>query len=324
MGKKIALSGVKPSGDIHIGNYFGAIKQFVDLQDEYDLRIFVADLHALTSVKDREKMQKEIQDVVLDYLAVGIDPEKVTIYQQSDFPEITEIGWIFNCITTMPQLMRAHSFKDAEAKNKDINVGVFDYPLLMAADILVHDADIVPVGRDQIQHVEIARDVARKFNSTFGDTFNIPESKVIEETQIITGLDGEKMSKSKGNTIPLFTTEEETLKLVKKITTDSKDVSEPKDPDSDTVFALHKLVTEEGELEELRKRYVEGGIGYGESKEILAKNINSFLAPFREKREELVEDVGLVEKVLKEGREKALSGIEDKLEAVRKAVGLIK
>src|SRR3990167_9582325 len=186
-GKKILLSGVKPTGRPHIGNYFGAIKQFVELQNSYQCYIFIADLHALTSVQNREELRENSMGVVLDYLATGLDPKKTVIYKQSDVPQVTELAWIFNCLTTMPYLMRAHAFKDAEAKNKEINVGVFDYPLLMAADILIQDADVVPVGADQKQHVEITRDTAEKFNRTFGDTFKLPETKILSNVAVVPG-----------------------------------------------------------------------------------------------------------------------------------------
>ncbi|TSD02821.1 MAG: tryptophanyl-tRNA synthetase [Parcubacteria group bacterium Athens0714_16] len=183
--KKILLSGVKPSGKPHIGNYFGAMKQFVTLQNEYDSYIFIADLHALTTVQNKEQMSNYIYDVAVDYLAIGLNPENITLYKQSDVPQVSELAWIFNCITTMPFLMRAHAFKDAEAKNKEINVGVFDYPILMAADILLPEADVVPVGDDQKQHVEIARDIAQKFNNIFGETFKLPEPMIFENVGTI-------------------------------------------------------------------------------------------------------------------------------------------
>jgi tryptophanyl-tRNA synthetase len=231
--KKTLVSGIKSTGTLHIGNYFGAMRQFLTLQDSYDCNIFVADLHSLTTLQNKEEMQNIIKDTVAGYLAIGLNPEKVTLYKQSDVPQVTELAWIFNCITTMPYLMRAHAFKDAEAKNKEINVGVFDYPLLMAADILIEQAHIVPVGADQKQHIEIARDTAQKFNSTFGEAFVIPEAFIDETVQTIPGIDGQKMSKSYGNIIPLFADEETLRKAVMSITTDSKGVEEPKDPATD-------------------------------------------------------------------------------------------
>src|SRR3989338_10445569 len=190
--KKILVSGVKPTGRPHIGNYFGAMKQFVDLQDSYESRIFIANLHALTTVQDKAELNKMTREVVDDFLGVGLDPEKTTLYYQSDVPHVAELAWIFNCLVTMPTLMRAHAFKDAEAKNKEINIGVFDYPILMAADILVAGGDVVPVGRDQQQHVEMAREIARKFNSIYGETFKLPTSLIIENVATVLGTDGQK------------------------------------------------------------------------------------------------------------------------------------
>ncbi len=233
---------------MHIGNYFGAMKQFVDLQNEYDCHIFIADYHAITTVQDKEKLTQGIIDVALDYLAIGLDPKKVTLFKQSDIPQVAELAWIFNCITTVPYLMRAHAFKDAEAKNKEVSVGLFDYPILMASDILIQDADVVPVGQDQKQHVEYARDTAQKFNRVFGDTFKIPEPYIIETVETIPGTDGRKMSKSYGNVIPLFATDEEIKKAVMSIPTDSKGVAEPKNPYESNLFLIHKLFLQDETL----------------------------------------------------------------------------
>ncbi|MFC1802059.1 tryptophan--tRNA ligase [Patescibacteria group bacterium] len=321
MKDKILVSGIKPTGRPHIGNYFGAMKQFVDLQDKYQSSIFIADYHALTSVHDAEKMKQDTLGVALDYLAIGLNPEKVTLFKQSDIPQVTELGWIFNCITTMPFLMRAHAFKDAQAKNKEVNIGVFDYPLLMAADILIQDADIVPVGQDQKQHVEIARDTAEKFNRIFGKTFKLPEAVIIEDVKVIPGTDGRKMSKSYSNTIEIFAEDEEIKKAVMSIPTDSKAIEEPKNPEEDNVFALHKLFSQD-QLSEIEKRYKEGGIGYKESKDILVKNISNFITPLREKRKELEKDTDFVLEVLREGREKALVRVKEKMKEIRKKVGV--
>src|SRR3989338_9163822 len=203
-GKPILLSGVKPTGRPHIGNYFGAMKQYVDLQDQYQSLVMIADYHALTSTQEAAILRADILDLAIDFLAIGLDPEKVTIFQQSAVGEHTELGWIFNCLTTMPYLARAHAYKDAAAYNREVNVGLFDYPLLMAADILLYDTAVVPVGQDQKQHVEIARDTAEKFNRLFGETFRLPEPLILSTVQTVIGLDGRKMSKSYRNTIPLF------------------------------------------------------------------------------------------------------------------------
>jgi tryptophanyl-tRNA synthetase len=319
--KKVLLSGVKPTGRPHIGNYFGAMKQFVDLQADYKSYIFIADLHALTTARDPKQLRADTLDLAIDYLAIGLDPEKVVFFKQSDVAEHTELAWIFNCLTTMPFLARAHAFKDAETKNKEVNVGLFDYPLLMAADILLYDTDVVPVGQDQKQHVEITRDTAEKFNFTYGETFKLPEPLIMDEMKTLPGLDGQKMSKSYGNTIPLFADEKEIKRLVMTIKTDSKDVSEPKNPEECNVFALHKLFSGE-QLSELKKRYVEGGIGYKESKEILAENMNKYLAPMREKRAEIAKDPDQVLQILKNGANSAREQAKLKMKEVRERVGI--
>jgi tryptophanyl-tRNA synthetase len=328
--KKILLSGVKPTGRPHIGNYFGAMKQFVDLQNEYQAYIFIADLHALTTARDPKQLKQDTLDLVFDYLAIGLDPEKVTFFKQSDVLEHANLAWIFNCLTTMPYLARAHAYKDAEAKNKEVNVGLFDYPILMAADILLYDADVVPVGSDQKQHVEIARDTAEKFNYNYGDTFKLPEPLILDNVKTVTGLDGQKMSKSYGNTIPLFADAKELKRLVMTIKTDSKGVEEQKNPEECNVFALHKLFSAQGRsasggtptLEEIKRRYVEGGIGYKESKEILADNINAYLAPMREKREEIAQNPTRVVEILKKGAEIAQAKAKLKMADVRSKVGI--
>ncbi|MEX0918734.1 MAG: tryptophan--tRNA ligase [Candidatus Paceibacterota bacterium] len=319
--KKILLSGVKPTGRPHIGNYFGAMKQFVDMQEDYDTLIMVADLHALTTVHDPSALRADILDLVFDYLAIGLDPSKVTLFRQSDVPAHTELAWIFNCLTTMPYLMRAHAYKDAAAKNKEINVGTFDYPMLMAADILLYDTDIVPVGQDQKQHVEYARDTAEKFNRIFGETFRRPEEYLMSEVETITGIDGRKMSKSYNNTIPLFAGEDDIRQAVMKIVTDSKETTEPKDPNTDAVFALHKLFSTD-DLADIRKRYEQGGLGYKESKEILIENMNKYLAPLREKRADITNDATTAIQILKNGAEVAGDRARLKMMTVKERVGL--
>jgi len=234
--KKILLSGVKPTGRPHIGNYFGAMKQFVDLQNEYNGYAIIVDYHALHSLRNSKEMNENIKAVLLDYLAIGLNPKKVVLFKQSDISEHTELAWIFDTIITMPYLMRAHVFKDAEAKNKEIDVGTFNYPVLMAADILLYGPDIVPVGADQKQHVEIARDIAEKFNYIYGDTFKLPEVMIKKEVAVVPGTDGRKMSKSYNNTIPLFAESEEIKKCVMSIVTDSGE-GIPKN-----VYAIHNLL----------------------------------------------------------------------------------
>ncbi len=320
--KRRLLSGIQPSGAIHIGNYFGAIKQFVDLQDEYDSYIFIADLHAITTIQNREILSKNILNTAIDYLACGLNPEKVCLYKQSDVPEVTELTWYFNCLTTMPYLERATAYKDAGMKTKEVNIGLFDYPILMASDILIQDANIVPVGKDQKQHIEYTRDIAQKFNKIFGELFILPEPLILKDVGIVPGIDGRKMSKSYKNTIPLFATDEEIRKVVMKIVTDSKTPEEKKDPDSCNIFALHKLFLVKDELEKLKKRYLDGGLGYKESKEILLKEIISFISPLREKREFYKNNTDEVMKILNKGGIKARAQAQEKMKLIRDKIGI--
>ncbi|MCX6712089.1 MAG: tryptophan--tRNA ligase, partial [Candidatus Vogelbacteria bacterium] len=290
--------------------------------NKYQAHIFIPDLHALTTTHDAKQLRQDSLDVVMDYLAIGLDPEKVIFYKQSDILETANLTWIFNCLTTMPYLARAHAYKDAAAKNKEVNVGLFDYPILMAADILLYDADVVPVGSDQKQHVEIARDTAEKFNFHYGETFKLPVPLILDDVKTIVGLDGQKMSKSYGNGIPIFADEKELKRLVMTIKTDSKGVEESKNPEECNVFALHKLFTPAEQLAEIKKRYVEGGIGYKESKDLLAKNMNKYLAPFREKRAEIAKNPDQVIKILKKGAEIARAKAKLKMADVCDKVGL--
>lgn len=319
--QKTLLSAVKPTGTAHVGNYFGAMRQFTDRQDEYRQYIFLANYHALTSVSDGAMLKKLTLELAIDYLAIGVDPKKTTMFLQSDVPEVTELAWIFNTLTTVPYLSRAHAFKDAEAKNHEVNVGLFDYPILMAADILMYGADVVPVGLDQKQHIEIARDTAQKFNRIFGETFKIPEPMILEEVKTVPGTDGRKMSKSYGNVIPLFGSNEEIRKAVMSIPTDSKGVDEPKDPSVCKVFALHELVSGK-DIESIRARYVSGGLGYKESKDILYENMRAFIEPMRTRREEIAKDPEAVLKILKDGGEVARAVAVKKMKEVREKVGL--
>ena len=320
--KKRLLSGIQPSGDIHIGNYFGAIKQFVDLQNEYDSMIFIADLHAITTIQNKEELSKNILNVALDYLACGLDPQKVYLFKQSDINEVTELAWYFNCITPMPFLERATSYKDAHMKAKEVNVGLFDYPILMAADILIQDADIVPVGADQKQHIEYARDIALKFNKIYGETFKLPEPLILKNVAIVPGVDGRKMSKSYKNTIPLFGTNEEIKKAVMKIVTDSKSPEESKNPDTCNIFSLHKLFLEDTELGVLRNKYEKGGLSYKESKDMLYEEIVDFITPMREKREMYKKDLDKVYEILNEGARKAKILVEKKMKIIRSNIGV--
>jgi tryptophanyl-tRNA synthetase len=321
MSKKRLLSGIQPSGIIHLGNYFGAIKQFVDLQKDYDTSIFIADFHAITTIQNGKQLKQNILDVVMDYLACGLDPEKICLFKQSDIPEITELAWYFNCITPMPFLERATAYKDAHMKAKEINVGLFDYPVLMAADILIQDSDIVPVGADQKQHIEYARDIALKFNNIYGETFKLPEGLILKEVSIVPGIDGRKMSKSYKNTIPLFGTDEEIKKMVMSIVTDSKRPEDKKNPDDCNIYKIHKLFLSVENLIKLRKRYTDGGLSYKESKDMLYNEIISFISPMREKRKYYENNLDEVKKILEDGKIKARKIIEDKMKIIRNKVG---
>jgi len=313
MSQKVLLSGVQPSGKPHIGNYFGAMKQFVDLQEENNGYIFIADYHAMHSLQNPKEMRENIIGVLLDYLAIGLDPNKITIFKQSDISEHTELTWIFDTITTMPYLMRAHAYKDAEAKNKEIDVGSFNYPMLMAADILLYSPDIIPVGADQKQHVEIARDTAEKFNRIFGDTFKIPEPFIMKDMAVVPGIDGRKMSKSYKNTIPLFAESEEIKKCVMGIVTDSSGEF------PQNIFAIHKLLRDE---KELKKIYEEKKGKYKEIKELLIEDLEKFIAPIRNKRKELEKDIPRVLEILKKGGEMAKVVASKKMEEIREKVGV--
>ncbi len=311
--KKILLSGVKPTGRPHLGNYFGALKQFVDLQQNYHCFIMLADYHALTTESDPVKLRQNTLDLAIDYLAIGLDPERVTLFKQSDVTAHTELAWIFNCITTVPYLMRAHAFKDAEAKNKEISVGTFDYPMLMAADILLYQADVVPVGQDQKQHIEIARDTAEKFNRLFGETFKLPEPLILPEVKTVPGIDGQKMSKSYGNTIPLFATDEEIAKQVMAIVTDSSgDVPQ-------NVYEIHKLFRSPEELSAL---YESKKGKYKELKEALIADIRNFIAPLRERREAIAANPDQVKEILAQGAEEARASANLTMAQARQNLGI--
>ena len=313
MSKKVLLSGIQPSGKPHIGNYFGMMKQLLADQEQYDVYVLIVDYHALKSVKTAKEMTENIKDVVIDYLALGLDPEKVIFFKQSDVSEHTELCWIFDTITTMPYLMRAHAFKDAEAKNKEIDVGSFNYPMLMAADILLYGPDIVPVGADQKQHIEIARDTAEKFNNTFGNTFKLPEAMIMKDVAVVPGTDGRKMSKSYGNTIPLFAEYEEIKKCVMNIVTDSEE-GIPKN-----VLAIHSLLRPASELTPIYKSKTGK---YKELKELLIEDLEKFIAPLREKREEFEKDIPKALAILKAGGEKAKKVASKKMDKVREKIGV--
>jgi tryptophanyl-tRNA synthetase len=313
MSKKVAFSGVQPSGRPHIGNYFGAMKQFLDLQETHECLFSIVDYHALHSLRNPKEMHENIIGVLLDFLAIGLDPKKVTIFKQSDVAEHTELTWIFDTVITMPYLSRAHAYKDAEAKNKEVDVGTFNYPVLMASDILLYNTDTVPVGADQKQHIEIARDIAGKFNNTYSETFKLPEPLIMKEVAVVPGTDGKKMSKSYGNTIPLFAEYEEIKKCVMSIVTDSGG-GRP-----ENVFAIHKLFRPEAELVKI---YEEKAGKYKELKELLIEDLESFIAPMRERRKEFATDIPKALTILKAGGAKAKLIASAKMTEVRKKVGV--
>ncbi len=322
--KKRLLSGVKPTGtQMHVGNYLGAVKHWIDRQDSYEMYAFLANLHAITTVKDGSKLEEQTIELATEYLACGLDPEKAVIFLQSDVPEHTELAWIFNCLTPLGVLNRAHAYKDAVAKNREINVGLFDYPVLMAADILMYKPAAVPVGKDQKQHVEIARDIAEIFNATYGETFPLPDAVIDEETETVVGLDGEKMSKSYNNTIMLFEDENSILKKVKSIKTDSKGVEEPKDPATCNVFQLYKLFATESERQMMTEKYKNGGFGYGQAKEALFEVMLRELKPLRDRYRDLKNNTDYVLDIIKQGGIKARSIAADTMKDVRKKVGLL-
>lgn len=322
MNEKTLVSGIKPTGDLHIGNYFGAIKQFVDLQNEYKSFVFLADYHGLTSVSDRETMIKSSFNVLCAYLACGLDPKKVTLYRQSTLPEHAELTWIFDCLVTKPWLERAHAFKDAEAKGREINVGTFNYPVLMAADILMYDADVVPVGRDQVQHVEMAREIADKFNNTFGQTFKRPKELLVKNVETVLGTDGQKMSKSYNNVIPLFGTDEEIKKAVMSIVTDSKAPEEAKDPETNNIYNIYKLVAAPEEAQKMADGFRAGGLGYGEAKKMLLEKIMIYFEPARKAYAKYQANPKKVYNILAKGEKKVRKMAEKKMETVRKLTGL--
>lgn len=322
--KKRVLSGIQPSGAIHLGNYLGAIKQHIKMQDNggYECFFFIADLHALTTVRDAKKLNEMTRDVALTYLSLGLDPEKVVFFKQSDIPEHSELAWILSTVTPMGLLERAHAWKDAVEKGtKEKTVGLFTYPILMAADILTYKPEIVPVGKDQKQHIEITRDIATHFNSHFSETFNQPQELTPEDVAVVPGTDGQKMSKSYGNTIDIFAPEATLKKQVMGIVTDSTPVDQPKNPETCNVFRLYKLLANADEAADLKSKYEKGGFGYGDAKKLLLAKILEIFEPYRKKRIELEADVGYVERVLREGADRARIEAQKTLDEVRKKIG---
>jgi len=316
------LSGIQPSGTIHIGNYFGMIKKMIESQDDGELFAFIASYHALTSVKDKEVLQQNIFDVAVNFLSLGMDPNKSTFWVQSDVPEVLELYWILSNHTPMGLLERAHSYKDKTARGIASNHGLLSYPVLMAADILLFDSNIVPVGKDQIQHVEIARDIANTFNNTYGDILTMPLSKVEESLATVPGTDGAKMSKSYGNTIDMFGAKKALKKQVMKIVTDSRELHEVKEYATCNVYKLCELFMNEEELKVMQNRYATPGEGYGHFKIALMDKINEHFAPYSEKREHFINNPEEVKEILAIGAKKASKIAREKLSVIRDAVGL--
>lgn len=317
------LSGIQPSGALHLGNYFGAIEQFLRKQESGDeLFIFIADWHALTTVRDSGELKKSVLEIAAAYLALGLDPERITLYRQSAIPEIQELNWILACLAPMGLLERAHSFKDKKAKGVEPTVGLFNYPVLMAADILIMNPDKVPVGKDQKQHVEITRDLAEKFNHNYGETFKLPEPEIPEDVATIPGTDGEKMSKSYNNTIDIFGTDPELKKQVMGIVTDSTPKGEALDYKKCNVYKLFKLFAHADEAHELAEKYRNGEVGYGDAKKILLEKIHNKFDPARTKFKELTGSPAKIEKFLEIGAKRAKEEAQKTLEEVRKKIGI--
>ena len=316
------LSGIQPSGELHIGNFFGMMKPMLDYQENSDLFVFIVNYHALTSINDSELLCFNTLHAAMDWLALGLDPEKCTFYVQGDVPEVTELTWILSNVTPMGLLERCHSYKDKMAKGIKANHGLFAYPVLMAADILLYQSEIIPVGRDQVQHVEVTRDIAIKFNNTYGDTFVLPDFQIDESLAVIPGLDGQKMSKSYNNTLEIFLPKKELQKKVMRIKTDSTPVDEPKNPDTCNLFTLCKLFYSKEEIADLRERYLKPGLKYADVKKELAQKIWEFFSPYRELREDLEKNQERTRKILREGAEKARSIAAPTLDLVRKRTGI--
>jgi tryptophanyl-tRNA synthetase len=316
------LSGIQPSGKLHIGNYFGAMRQHLQLQAENEAFYFIADFHALTSSPALQELRTNSLDVTMDYIALGLDTEKTVFWRQSDVPEVTELAWILSCVTPMGLLQRCTSYKDKVAQGLSPNHGLFAYPVLQAADILLYNSDLVPVGADQKQHIEVTRDIAVRFNNKFGQVLTVPREYIIESVAVVPGVDGRKMSKSYNNTIGIFEPEKQVAKKVMRIVTDSTPVEEAKDPEKCNVFALLKLVAAPEELARWEENYRAGGLGYGTVKKRLAELLIEYFRPYRQKRTELENNLDFVEQLLKNGAERAGTVARRTLAGVRQAVGL--
>lgn len=320
--KPRSLSGIKPTGTPHLGNYLGMIKPAIQLQETHETFYFIADYHALTSVRDPKQLRENTYDLTAVFAALGMDFENHAFFRQSDIPEVTELTWILSCITSKGLMERAHAYKDAMAKDQEVSMGLFCYPVLMACDILIYDSNFVPVGQDQRQHLEITRDLAIRFNHLYGEAFVIPEAIIEKEVATIPGLDGRKMSKSYGNVIPLLAPEKQFRKAVMKITTDSKSVDEAKDPETCSVFALYKCFASKAEQDSLAERYRSGGMGYGEAKQVCFEALNAELKGPREIYQQIRNDKTKLAGILESGRDKARVIAREVTDRVREKVGL--
>lgn len=325
MSKKTILSGIQPSGKLHIGNYFGAMRQHIGMQEQGDAFYFIANFHSLTSLNDGKQLYQNTIDVTLDYLSLGLDPDKVTFFAQSDVPQVTELAWILGTLCPVSLMEKGVAYKDKVASGLNANIGLFTYPILQAADILIYHSDVVPVGEDQKQNIEMARDLAGKLNRAYGDELlRIPEDRILKSVAVVPGTDGRKMSKSYKNTIPLFAEGKALKKVVMSIETDSKGLEDPKDPETDNVFALIKLFAEKEKQDEIADKYRAGGFGYGHAKLELLAMIEDYFAEAREKRKQLQQDLDYVKDVLREGGNKARKRAESVMEPIREATGIIR
>jgi len=318
-----SLSGIQPSGALHIGNYFGAIKQYVDLQDRHEGFYFIANYHAMTSLRDREALRANCLNLATDFLALGLDPTKSVLFLQSDVPEVTELTWLLSTVTPMGLLERCHAYKEKTAEGLPADHGLFAYPVLMAADILIYNSDVVPVGQDQKQHVEVTRDIAEKLNNTYGELLKLPAPLILDSTAVVPGVDGRKMSKSYGNTIMIFEEPKDIKTKVMRIKTDSTPVEDPKDPERCSVFALYRLFATDEQREAMAERYRKGGVGYGEVKKALAPMMADYFAAARGKRAELAASPDTVMDILREGGRTARAEAQATLARVRDAMGCL-
>ena len=318
-----ALTGIQPSGQVHLGNYLGMIRPALELQAGYAGYYFIADYHALTTVREPDLLRRSTLEAAATFLACGLDPDRVVFFRQSAVPAVCELAWILACFTSNGTLFRGHAVKAAEQGGLDINAGTVFYPVLMSADILLYDTHVVPVGLDQKQHVEIARDMAQRMNARFGDdTFVVPEVSIKADVGLVSGLDGRKMSKSYGNTIPVFTSQKKLRKTIMKIVTDSKTVDEPKNPDDDNIFALFKLFGNADQIAELRGRYEAGGMGYGDAKQALFEIVDEEISEARERYDDYMAHPERVEEILADGAVRARAQADKTLTRVRSRVGL--